>query len=311
MIFHSEKLMLNVVNKSLDEIVLDFERVCDDIENDEKFAKLYDATKDFINSSFWRIHTGYESILNPLKITFYKKINKDQRKYLSDIIKCILEEKNKKHQPLESGTQIVFSAGEKKFVSPFIERQGSKMVVNFFNREAFTVPYNFFVKVVEEYEDHVCMNCGRTCLTGRMCNEDFSCNHDTQYVIDEILKVENNLVTIKWKCDGSTSEVDLQQIWEDNPILLGEFLAKNGDPQNGFYFDPDYHEEFRDRRLRPENQYKRENLWSAAERPVMNTHTRYDDYLLAPDGRWLPKSRFSDRRLKWTNRGRRYNLHPH
>jgi len=69
---------------------------------------------------------------------------------------------------------------------------------------------------------------------------------------------------------------------------------------------------FRDLRLKhfPNS---RENLWSHdSHNPEENTHMRYEDKLFSiKHGKFLPKSRFSDRRLKWSNRGKRYNLHAH
>ena len=306
---------------NIEKIIWEFECVCDGISNDDEFANLYDIITNSIldrRGGFILIDSDhkYYKLIRSLKHKIYTYEKYSERKEILNIIRCILDEKNKKHQPCEPGTLIVMKLVERRYVTTFIERRGSSIIVEqewswtkkLEKKETY---YHWFVKVVEENEDHVCMNCGKTCEIGRMCNYGIYCESETQYVIDEILKVEDDVVTIKWRCDGSTSEVDLQQLWEDNPILLGEFLAKNGDPQNGFRFDPECHEDFRDRRLCAANQYKRENLWSATERPVINTHARYDDYLLTPDGRWLHKSRFADRRLKWANRGRRYNLHPH
>tara|TARA_B110000977_G_C11031551_1_gene475454 strand:+ start:1034 stop:1528 length:495 start_codon:yes stop_codon:yes gene_type:complete len=75
----------------------------------------------------------------------------------------------------------------------------------------------------------------------------------------------------------------------------------------GFFTASSNCEDFRDNRL---TKYPnlRENLWSNDEE---NTNMHYCEKLYSiKDAKFLPKSKFADRRLKWSNRGKRYNLHP-
>jgi hypothetical protein len=73
-------------------------------------------------------------------------------------------------------------------------------------------------------------------------------------------------------------------------------------------------EKFRDRRIKyfPE---MRENLWSRdpmGNQPMENTHMEYEEKLYClKHEKFLPKSRFADRRLSKSNQGKRYNLHAH
>ena len=57
----------------------------------------------------------------------------------------------------------------------------------------------------------------------------------------------------------------------------------------------------------------RENLWAQnSDVPLENENMIYEDKLYSiKHGKFLPKSRFADRRLSHMNRGKRYNLHAH
>ncbi len=162
------------------------------------------------------------------------------------------------------------------------------------------------VKLVEEFEEGVCSNCGKSITKGHMCNG-HSCFHVTEWKVKKILKITKNFVRVQWDIDDSESLLPRKQAEEDIPDMIRDFLS----PGNGFTYDPQYHEIYRDLRLREDRNTLRENLWSHEDEPTQNTHTTYDNMLCTVDGRWLPKARFSDRRLKWANRGKRYNLHAH
>ena len=73
---------------------------------------------------------------------------------------------------------------------------------------------------------------------------------------------------------------------------------------------PKIDEKFRDLRL-VHYRNLRANLWSKTDSEE-NIYTCYKDKLYSiKHGKFLPKSRCADRRLKWKNRGKRYNLHAH
>lgn len=78
----------------------------------------------------------------------------------------------------------------------------------------------------------------------------------------------------------------------------------------GFHTTSKESKKFCDRRIKKYPKM-RENLWSH-ETFEENSSMKYDDMLYSvKHGKFLNKSRFADRRLKWTNRGKRYNLHAH
>ena len=163
------------------------------------------------------------------------------------------------------------------------------------------------VKEAEIIEDGVCANCGKPCK-GHMCHGNV-CFNQPEWKVRKILEVTGETVKVQWDYDGSVTIEPRSVIEKDIPAMLTDFLL--GDPGNGFTFNPEHHEDFRDHRLRDDRHTFRENLWSHEEEPTQNTHTTYSNMLCTLDGKWLPKSRFADSRLKWANRGTRYNLHPH
>ena len=70
-------------------------------------------------------------------------------------------------------------------------------------------------------------------------------------------------------------------------------------------------ENYRDRRITKYSNL-RENLWSRNDPVEENLNMKYSKKLYSIKlKKFLPKSRFADRRLKWSNRGKRYNLHSH
>ena len=79
----------------------------------------------------------------------------------------------------------------------------------------------------------------------------------------------------------------------------------------GFYTSFKNAKKFRDRRLKYFPTL-RENLWSNSEYPEENIHMHFSEMLYCiKHGKYLPKSRFSDRRLSKKNKGKRYNLYAH
>lgn len=158
------------------------------------------------------------------------------------------------------------------------------------------------VKPVEEFEEGVCSNCGKSLTKGHMCNGTV-CFHESEWKVKKILEITKDFVKVQWDVDNSETLLPRKQAEQDIPDMIKDF--------NGFTYNPQYHETFRDLRLRDDRNTLRENLWSHEKNPTQNTHTTYSNMLCTLDGRWLPKSRFADRRLKWANRGKRYNLNPH
>ena len=80
---------------------------------------------------------------------------------------------------------------------------------------------------------------------------------------------------------------------------------------SGFVSSSKNVEMYRDRRITTFPKL-RENLWSREEPFEENTHMQYAEKLYSvKDEKFLPKSKFADRRLKWANRGKRYNLNAH
>lgn len=78
---------------------------------------------------------------------------------------------------------------------------------------------------------------------------------------------------------------------------------------SGFVSSSKNSELYRDHRITSFPQL-RENLWSRTEPFEENTHMQYSNKLYSvKQNKFLPKSCFADRRLKWANRGKRYNLH--
>jgi hypothetical protein len=72
----------------------------------------------------------------------------------------------------------------------------------------------------------------------------------------------------------------------------------------------DKSEKFRDKRIKVYYTL-RQNLWDHSHNEE-NDNMFYDDKLYCiKKGKFMPKSHFADRRLKWENRGKRYNLHGH
>lgn len=166
---------------------------------------------------------------------------------------------------------------------------------------------NDIAKTVEELEPGFCLNCGKQC-NEPMCAGD-KCPNETEWKVKNILWADNDYVWVQWDIDNSITKEPRANIEEDIPDTFKEFLwQERCNAGNGFTFSYRHHDDYRDMRLREDRHFLRENLWS---QETQNNHTTYDSMLCTVDGRWLPKSRFSDRRLKWANRGKRYNLHPH
>ena len=166
------------------------------------------------------------------------------------------------------------------------------------------------VKQVEPLETGTCLNCGKPCRD-TMCKGSV-CFNETEWKVKNILWADEEHVWVQWDVDDSITCEPRKNIEEDIPDMFKEFLwQERCNPGNGFTFSYRHHDTYRDLRLREDRHFLRENLWSREDEPEVNKHTTYDQKLRAVDGRWLPKSRFADRRLKWANRGKRYNLHPH
>ncbi len=184
---------------------------------------------------------------------------------------------------------------------------------NLFNVRGDNRWYNLknIIKFSETFEDNVCKNCGKKC-TGNMCNGTM-CYSETEYKVYKLIKISQcgTLVKVKWEINGEITWEPIENIKDDVPEMFKTFVDKTGNPGNGFTYSPRNHEMHRDLRLREDRHQLRENLWSHEIEPTENVYTTYNNMLCTVEGKWLPKSKFSDRRLKWVNRGKRYNLHPH
>ena len=167
------------------------------------------------------------------------------------------------------------------------------------------------IKFSESFEDNVCKNCGKKCV-GNMCNGPV-CYSKTEYKVDKLIKISEcgTLVKVKWDINEEITWEPIKNIKEDVPEMFSEFVDGTGNPGNGFRYIPHHHVKYRDLRLHEDRHQLRENLWSHEIEPTKNVYTTYNTMLCTVDGKWLPKSKFADRRLKWSNRGKRYNLHPH
>jgi len=86
-------------------------------------------------------------------------------------------------------------------------------------------------------------------------------------------------------------------------------FSETPDENCGFWYEPEFHDEFRDRRVCMSNSLMRENLYSHST-GMQNTHTEYSETLATPDGVMYPKEYFCNNTLRNENQDKRFNLWP-
>jgi hypothetical protein len=79
------------------------------------------------------------------------------------------------------------------------------------------------IKPVEEFEDGVCSNCGKSIQKGHMC-DDNKCYNEIEWKVKKILKITTNYVKVQWDLDNTTSVLPREQVEEDIPDMMKDFL---------------------------------------------------------------------------------------
>jgi len=233
---------------------------------------------------------------------------------------------------VQLGAQIIFShqcEKNRKLLGKIVYVNNNSNTFKIEGNRHLDFNFDTVIKTTEGHSKGECHCCGKI-GPNYMCHNDYSCYNEVEYVVEKLLRYDMNTreILVKWLGSpiNSSTWLDEDYLKTEVPDKYSEFMtlvlnqAREGrfyhiegnlfDPQNGFTFNHSHHTEFMDKRLVQSRSHLRENLWTDEEEPTMNTHMTYETHLMTLDGKWLPRAKFADRRLKWANRGKRYNIHP-
>jgi len=217
---------------------------------------------------------------------------------------------------VQLGAQIIFShpcENNRKLLGKIVYVNNNSNTFKIEGNRHLDFNFDTVIKTTEGHSKGECHCCGKL-------GPNYMCHNE----VEKLLRYDMNTreILVKWLGFPINSSIWLDEDYlkTEVPDKYSEFMtlvlnqAQEGkfyhiegnlfDPQNGFTFNHRHHTEFTDKRLIQSRSHLRENLWTREEEPTMNTH-------MTLDGKWLPKAKFADRRLKWANRGKRYNIHPH